>query len=304
MKYPRIRLLPLAALLVGLTMSAQAAPSDDPWARENVQAWCIVPYDAKKRTPPERAQMLKDFGIRAFAYDFRPVHIPTFDEEVEVMKANGIEISAWWFPMQLNDTARTILATIERHGIKPELWVMRAGGPAAMPLEQQARVQQEADALRPIVVEARRLGLTVGLYNHGGWFGDPENQLLVLQRLRAEGFANVGIVYNFHHAHDHIRHFDKIWPRISPYVIAVNLNGMVPDGDRKKQKIMFVGDGTDELAMMRIIRNSGWRGRVGVVSHVVEEDAAVTLGRNLAGYDRLIATLRAEPAEAPGKAKM
>jgi sugar phosphate isomerase/epimerase len=303
MKSASTCLFVLAALLAGLPLSGHAAPTDDPWARENIQAWCIVPYDAKKRSAGERAQMLKDFGIHAFAYDFRPIHIPKFDEEVQVMKTNGIEISAWWFPMELNDTARTILSTIERHGIKPELWVMRAGGSAATPLEQQARVQQETDALRPIVLEARRLGLKVGLYNHGGWFGDPENQLLVLQRLRSEGFDNVGIVYNFHHAHDHIRHFDKIWPRISPYVIAVNLNGMMPDGDRKKQKIMFLGDGTEELAMMRVIRNSGWRGRVGVVSHVVEEDAAVTLGRNLAGYDRLIAALRAEPAARPKAAR-
>jgi len=303
MKYPRLYVPTLAALLAGVTLSAIAAPPEDPWARENVQAWCIVPYDSKKRTPAERAQMLKDLRVRAFAYDFRQVHVPTFDEEATVMKQSGIEISAWWFPSQLNDTARTILATIDRQGIKPELWVSRGGQPASNSTEQSARVNQEAVALTPVVMEAKKRGLTVGLYNHGGWFGDPENQIEVLKVLRSQGFENIGLVYNFHHAHPHIRNFDKIWPRISPYVIAVNLNGMVPDGDRLNKKIMFLGEGSEELGMMRIIRNSGWRGRVGVVSHVDTADAAETLGRNLVAYDRLLAALKAEPAEAPAKTK-
>ena len=303
MKYNPLRMLRLTAILIGLALTSQAAPPADPWARENIQAWCIVPYDSKKRTPAERAQMLQDLRVRAFAYDFRQVHIPTFDEEATVMKQSGIEISAWWFPSQLNDTARTILATIDRQGIKPELWVSRGGQPTRTATEQSARVKQEAVALTPVVMEAKKRGLTVGLYNHGGWFGDPENQIEVLKVLRSQGFDNIGLVYNFHHAHDHIRNFDKIWPRISDYVIALNLNGMVPDGDRLNKKIMFLGDGTEELGMMRIIRNSGWRGRVGIVSHVATADAAETLGRNLAAYDRLIAALRTEPSESGAKSK-
>ena len=298
-----IRLLPcllLAAIAVGLSTSLISATLPDVWARDQLQAWCIVPYDSQNRTPIQRAKMLHELGIKAYAYDFREVHIPTFDEEADVMKAEGIEIIAWWFPRQLNETARKILGVIERHGIKPDLWVSLINEikPADTAAEQTARVQEAADRIRPIATEARRLGLRVGLYNHGGWFGDPDNELLVMHRLQSEGFNNIGLVYNFHHAHPHIRNFDRIWPRISADVLAVNLNGMVPDGDRNGRKIMYLNEGTEELEMIRIIRRSGWRGRVGIVSHLVDYDAAKTLARNLAGYEQLLAKLTAEEAKA------
>ena len=38
---------------------------------DHLAAWCIVPFDAKKRTPSERAQMLKRLGIQRSAYDWR-----------------------------------------------------------------------------------------------------------------------------------------------------------------------------------------------------------------------------------------
>lgn len=303
MKPTSASLLLPALLALSFVPSVRSAPPADPWARDQIQAWCIVPYDAKQRTPAERARMLLDLNLRAYAYDFRPVHVPTFDEEVEVMKKHGIAITAWWFPTQMNDMARTILGVIDRHGIKPELWIMGTGAIARNSTEQAQRVAEETTRLRPLVEAARSRSLRVLLYNHGGWFGDPENQVQVLQSLRREGFTNVGIVYNFHHAHDHIRHFDKIWPRISDYVEAINLSGIVPDGDRKDQKILYLSEGTEELAMIRTIRSSGWRGRVGVLSHRTEFDAADTLRTNLAGYEKLMAKLAAEQRSADKAAK-
>jgi sugar phosphate isomerase/epimerase len=267
-----------------------AAPSS--WSRERLQAWCIVPYDAKKRTPEQRAVMLKELGILRYAYDHRPEHVPTFDREIEVMKAQGIEITAWWFPTTLDDTARIILSAIERHGIKPALWVQGGpGGPVHNAAGQRERVREEAERLRPLAVEARRLGCQLGLYNHLGWFGDPDNQLLVLAALEAEGFDNVGLVFNFHHAHDYTRNFAHLWPRLSAHVLAVNLNGMTPNADREGRKILPMGEGTDELALLRVIKASGWQGDVGVLSHLTDADAAETLARNLAGYNRLLAAL-------------
>lgn len=278
-----------AAVLLSLCPLLAAGSS---WSRERLQAWCIVPYDAKKRTPEQRAAMLKELGLLRYAYDFRPHHVPTFDREIEVMKAEGIEITAWWFPTTLNDTARIILGAIERHGIKPALWVQGGpGGPVRTAGEQEQRVRQEVERLRPIAAEARRLGCQLGLYNHLGWFGDPDNQLRVLAALQAEGFDHVGLVFNFHHAHDYTRNFAQLWPRISPHVLAVNLNGMTPNADREGRKILPVGEGTDEPALLRIIQASDWQGDVGILSHIAEVDAAETLARNLAGYDRLLAAL-------------
>lgn len=113
------KVLALAGLLQG---SPQAQSRDfSIFQRENIAAWCIVPFDSKQREPVERAEMLKRLGITKFAYDWRAEHIPTFDAEVEAMKVHGIEISAWWVCAAMDETNRRIFEVIERHKIRPQL---------------------------------------------------------------------------------------------------------------------------------------------------------------------------------------
>lgn len=40
--------------------------------RNNLFAWCIIPYDSMNRTTEERITMLQDLGINDYAYDWRP----------------------------------------------------------------------------------------------------------------------------------------------------------------------------------------------------------------------------------------
>ena len=267
---------------------AQPTTSDGLFARENLTAWCIVPFDARKRGPEARAEMLTRLGFRHFAYDWRAEHIPQFDEEIETMKRWGVEITAWWFPAGLNDEARAILAAIERHGIHPELWVSMGGGEIqCTPEEQAKRVAEHAEALRPVVAEAARLGCKVGLYNHGSWFGEPENQLAIIQAL---GAPNVGIVYNLHHGHGHLERFERLLAQMKPHLLCLNLNGMNTGGDAKGQKILPLGTGEHDLALLRTIRESGYVGPIGILGHT-EDDAELTLRDNLEGLDWLLPQL-------------
>src|SRR5688572_14511531 len=116
-------------LLLCLPSCLHAAPHRGLFEKSNLVAWCIVPFDAKKRGPEERAQMLDRLGIKRLAYDYRAEHIPTFDAEIEAMKRHRIEFTAWWFPGALNDEARLILDVIKRHNIAPQLWITGGGNP-------------------------------------------------------------------------------------------------------------------------------------------------------------------------------
>jgi sugar phosphate isomerase/epimerase len=241
--------------------------------------------------------MLDRLGIRRLAYDYRAEHIPTFDSEVETMKRHRIEFLAWWFPVELNDEARGILAVIERHKITPQLWVMgggpptKAGAPPEGAAEQRARVEAEARRIRPIAEAAARLGCKVALYNHGNWFGEPENQIEIIERLKPDAITNVGIVYNFHHGHDHIDRFPQMFRRMQPWLLCVNLSGMVKDGERTGRKILHLAEGDQELGMLRVIRDSGWSGPIGIIDHRPETDSEETLRNNLRGYEWLIKEL-------------
>src|SRR5215204_5994437 len=177
-------------VFLGLLWATLAHGAPGLFSKSNLVAWCIVPFDAKKRGPEERAQMLDRLGISRLAYDYRAEHIPTFDTEVETMKRHRIDFTAWWFPGELNDEARGILAVIERHKISPQLWITGGGSPTKDAAEQIARVESEAKRVRPIAVAAARLGCKVGLYNHGNWFGEPENQISIIEHLKADGILN------------------------------------------------------------------------------------------------------------------
>jgi sugar phosphate isomerase/epimerase len=287
-----------AAMILATKSSAADPPAVDLFARDNLVAWCIVPFDAKKRGPEERVTMLKRLGFKRFAYDWRAEHLPTFDREVGLLKKAGIELTAVWFPANLGDEARQLLAVIEKHKVRPQLWVTMEGGPAAKSAEEQRqKVQAHARALRPIAEAAAKLDCSVALYNHGGWFGEPENQLAILDALHR---SNVGIVYNLHHGHEHVDRFPDLLKKMKPHLLALNLNGMVKGGDRTGKKIVPIGQGEDDLRLLQAIAASGWRGPIGILGHT-QDDAAERLQDNLDGLAWLVRRWQGKPAGARPK---
>ena len=262
--------------------ASQDAPSTEAaLQKDRLVAWCIVPFDSKKRTPVERAEMLDRIGIKRLAYDYRAEHIATFDEEMEQLKKHNIELTAWWFPGELNDEARLILDVLKRHQLKTQLWVTGGGGPTANEAEQNARVQAESARLRPIAIAASEIGCKLGLYNHGGWFGEPENQIAIIEAMK---LPNVGIVYNLHHGHPHMDRFEVLLSKMKPYLYTLNLNGMVPNGEAIGKKIVPIGAGDQDLEWLKIIRESGYRGPIGILNHT-DHDAETRLLDNLDGLE-------------------
>lgn len=266
------------------------------FAKKNLVAWCIVPFDSKKRGPEERAAMLEKLGFSKFAYDYRAEHIPTFDAEIEALKRHHIELSAWWFPTTLNDEAKMTLAIFAKHQVTPQLWVTGGGAPTNSPQEQQQRVLAEAARIRPIAEAAAKVNCKVALYNHGGWFGEPDNQIAIIKELN---LPNVGIVYNLHHGHEHLANFPDLLQRMKPYLYTFNLNGMVKDGDRKGQKILQLSQGDLDLKLLKVIRDSGYTGPIGILGHT-SDDAEQRLQDNLDGLNWLLAQLDGKsPGAAP-----
>jgi len=269
----------------------KSATAVELFARENLVAWCIVPFDAKKRGPVERAEMLKRLGFKRFAYDWRAEHIPTFDAEMDALKRHGIELEAFWFPAALNEDALAILDLLKRHKLHTQLWVTM-GDPAPEAKDQAVKVNAAVRALRPIADEAAKIGCSVSLYNHGGWFGEPENQLAVIEELK---LPNVGIVYSLHHGHDHLERFPALLKEMLPKLVALNLNGMVKGGERVGKKIVPLGQGELDLELLKTIRDSGYRGPIGILGHT-DDDAEERLRDNLDGLDWLVPQLSGIPA--------
>ena len=51
-----------------------------------------------------------------------------------------------------------------------------------------------------------KMGCSLLLYNHGDWVGEPLNQIAIIKKAKRK---NVGMVYNFHHAHEQLDDFES-----------------------------------------------------------------------------------------------
>jgi sugar phosphate isomerase/epimerase len=260
-------------------LGVKAIPSyqQELFRRDNLVAWCIVPFDKKQRGPRERAEMLQRLGFRKVAYDWREKHVPTFEQEIRAYRQYGLEFYAFWGE---HDQAFQLF---EEHGLHPQIWITVPSPRKATQLE---KVAAAVEALTPLLQRTLKLKCKLGLYNHGHWGGQPENMVAVCEALRRRAQTDqVGIVYNFHHAHDQIHNFEAAFTLIEPYLLCLNLNGM---NDRAQPKILPIGQGRHEKQMIDIVIDSGYQGPIGILDHRNELDAEVSLRQNLDGLSRVL----------------
>ncbi len=259
--------------------------SADLFDKPNLVAWCIVPFDAKKRSPEERAEMVAKMGIHKIAYDWRAEHVTEFEREVLAYQKHDIEFFAFW---GVHDEAFRLF---EKHKLQPQLWMMLK--PAGN--TDEAKIMSAAEGLLPVLATAKKLGSRVGIYNHGGWGGEPENMVAVCEHLkRNHGTDNIGIVYNLHHGHDHLDRLPQALEAMKPWLLCLNLNGMDIAGDTKGRKILPLGVGTQDVKVLRQIRASGYSGPIGILNHT-NEDAEGRLLDNLDGLKWLVPQLDDNP---------
>ena len=280
----------LLALALIASLHATLAASEPPslFERKNIVAWCIVPFDSAKRGPAERAEMVRQLGITKIAYDWRGEHVPQFEQEILEYKKRGLEYFAFW---SVHEEAFRLF---EKYRLNPQIWILATSPAGTLTREQQ--VKEAATKLLPLVERTRKLGSQLGLYNHGGWGGEPENLVAVCEYLREHhGASHVGIVYNQHHGHGHVDHFATALASMKPYLLCLNLNGLVREGDKRGLKIQPVGQGELDLPMLKIIAASGYRGPIGIIGHT-NDDVELRLRDNLEGLDWLVAQLSGQPA--------
>lgn len=255
------------------------------YKKENLVAWCIVPFDSAKRGPAERAEMLSRLGISKVAYDWRAEHVASFEEEILEYKKHDLEYFAFW------SWHPAMEPLIRKHNIHPQIWITN---PSPSGEIQQARVEAAAQSLRPLVEKAKQMRLKLGLYNHGDWGGEPANLVAVCQHLRKlHATDQIGIIYNFHHGHEHIDDFADALAIMQPYLLCINLNGMADPAKvaAGADKILSLGSGQYEKPMLQTIAASGYNGPIGILDHRMDTDAEQSLRENLDGLQKIVNSL-------------
>jgi len=282
-------LIILFLLLVFLNvnlLSAQNVISND-LNMENYFAWCIVPFDNQNRTPAGRVEMLKELGFTSYAYDWRMEHLPEMAKEIKLARKNGIDINAVWMWIDQSNSIgnlsagnQKVLDVLEETGLETQIW-MSFPEDYFEEMNEEERLEKAETMISYICNEAKKRGCTVGLYNHGGWFGNPDNLVKIVEELPEK---EVGIVFNFHHAHELLDDFPDMVENMLPHLWAVNLNGMKPEGP----KILPIGAGTEEKGMIQILKEYGYNGPWGILGHRTDADVKQVLQQNITGVKKIM----------------
>jgi sugar phosphate isomerase/epimerase len=282
------RLLSGLLLLPFVPLLSESVQAETPanFKTDHLVAWCIVPFDAKKRSPAERSEMLVRLGLKHCAYDWRQEHVASFEDEIKQYKKHGIDFFAFWGGHE------EAYPLFHKHGLQPQIWRTMASPESG---SQDEKVAAATKSMAALAGETKAQGLKLGLYNHGGWGGEPGNLVAVCKALHAMGHDHVGIVYNFHHAHHDLDNFAKKFAAMKPYLLCVNLNGMEDpnsqDPAQAFQKIRPIGSGTLELGMIGTVIKSGYDGPIGVLGHVTDQDVELILKGNLDGLQQILSQL-------------
>lgn len=259
-------------------------------------AWCIVPYDSVERGPAARMKMLNELGFTQYVYDWREQHLASFAEEIQQAREADIQISGVWMWIDqqsdsvgaLSTANEELLGIMEEHELQTQIW-LGINHNFFEAEDETGKIAKAVEMVSYLNQRANDIGCTLALYNHGDWFGEPDNQLRILQELDNK---EIGMIYNFHHAHHQIEEFPALLKRMQPYLWAVNLNGMRQDGP----KILPIGSGESEADMIHALLNSDYSGPIGILGHIEDEDVKVVLRRNLEGLSSLLKTLKIKQA--------
>jgi hypothetical protein len=269
------------------------------FARENLIAWCIIPFDSMHRTPLERAQMLNRLGISRLAIDWRAKDIPHFDEEIDTLRKNHITIQAFWLRGNMyperngasspDGNVEVVLAALKRNKLRTQIWDPFDADEEFMSLSEPARLTRATEAVRYLATRAQEINCSVAIYSHGGWMGEPENELKVVDKV---GMPNVGIVYDYEHGRPQMDRFPEFFPTLVPHLWAVILNGMQQGGP----DFITVGDGNRDLGMLKVIRDSGYSGPIGIMNHDENRDAELGLRLNMEGLKKMLREMNDQAA--------
>ncbi|MBT8272921.1 MAG: sugar phosphate isomerase/epimerase [Bacteroidia bacterium] len=271
------------SLFVLVTLCSCTNVVDQPLNAEEVSPWCIIGFDSLDRSPSQRITMLKELGFKKYGFNKGKGDLSTMTEEFQLAKENNIEITSifLWLNAErdsigkLSASNRELLSNLKEVDYKPTIWLSFSDN-FFEELNQEQSIELSIEMIRFIKLKADELGCELALYNHHGWFGNPHNQIEILEQLNQD---SISMVYNFHHAQEYVDEFPEIAKKITPYLSYVNLNGVKKEGPQ----ILTIGEGDYEFKMIKDLLDEGYNGPWGILGHIKTEDVQKVLERNVEG---------------------
>ncbi|MBI5383075.1 MAG: sugar phosphate isomerase/epimerase [Verrucomicrobia bacterium] len=271
------------ALLVALNTAFAAELPSNPFF-----ALCMDTHDAKKRSLPEQAALLKELGYDGAGH----LWLDKVDERLKTLDAAGLKLHQIYIRVDVSPDAKQpydprlkeILPQLKGRGT--QLAALVGGGKPG----DESRDPRAVELLREIAALAQPNGLKIALYPHtSDWLERVEDAVRVTRKVDRD---NVGVMFNLCHwlRTDQQRNYRALLERVGPKLFAVSLNG-ADESDPSpgwSRYIQPLDAGSFDMGQfLHTLRDLGYRGPVGLQCYGLPGDARDHLARSIAAWRKL-----------------
>jgi sugar phosphate isomerase/epimerase len=257
-------------------------------------ALCMDTHDARKRTLPQQAGLLKELGYDGLGH----LWLDDVAERLSTADAAGLKVYQIYLNVFLDrgqepydPRLKDVLTLLK--GRETMLAVLIKG---AKPSDE--RLDPTAvRLLREIANLARPVGVRVALYPHSKfWLERVEDALRLARKVERE---EVGVMFNLCHwlAVDDEKNLEPLLSAAKPHLFAVTINGADRAADIQAGKgkwIQPLDSGTfDNFRLLKLLVALGYKGPIGLQCYGLPGDAREHLARSITAWRRLVGRLEA-----------
>jgi len=268
------------SLLVLLFFVTAAAPAQD------ARPFSFYAMDTGLRGPDvpsaeTRVALLKKLGYAGIGYTFNPDELPGM---LKLLDDAGLELSALYCNVTVGKPLDPrLLASIRSLKGRPTRVELAIHGAFK-------RGDAEGDALavkmlHELADAADATGPVLSIYPHIGFYAASEDDALRL--VRKAGRKNLGLNFNLYHSPRRLKIADmEVFLKDAlPHLLCVTINGL------HKGRIVPLNQGkdVDVAEVVRMVKGTGYRGRIGLQAYGVPGPSAVHLAASMKRWNEISA---------------
>ncbi|MCP4785321.1 MAG: sulfatase-like hydrolase/transferase [Fuerstiella sp.] len=247
-------------------------------------ALCHDTHDAKKRSLDEQAALLKELGYDGAGH----LWLKNVAERLKTLDAARLKLFQIYMRLNL---AKGVPYDPQLKEILPLL--AGRGAMLAILIQGRSRTDQTADlkavdVLREIADMADRHGVRVAIYHHAGDFTErPEDAVRIAKKVDRK---NVGVMFNLCHwlKTGKQQKMKPLLKTAAPHLMAVSINGTDTAAEiqsGKGQWLQPLDSGSfDMIAFLRALKETGYKGPIGLQCYGIGGDARNHLTRSMAAW--------------------
>jgi len=260
-------------------------------------AFCMDTHDARKRTLPQQAEMLKELGYAGAGH----LWLDKVDERLKTLDEAGLRLFQIYVRVDVSDKAKQgydprlkeVLPLLKGRGVQLAL-LLQGRKPADPGGETRA-----LELVREIADLAKESGARAVLYPHtGDWMERVQDALRVAEK---SGRPEVGVMFNLCHwmKTGEEAELKPLLEKALPRLAAVSLSGSDAAAEVKSGKGKWIqpldAGSYDIFAFLKRLKDLGYRGPVGLQCYGIGGDARDHLARSMAAWRKLNERLAAPP---------